>query len=68
MKNVIWAPFGAILALAVAAPALAQDDGGPVDWTGPYIGGSFGYTFQKSDNNEHLRFDTDADEVGSLSG
>ncbi|SEI87767.1 outer membrane immunogenic protein [Sphingobium sp. AP50] len=60
MKTIAFAPLGATLALALATPAVAQDSGA-VDWTGPYVGGSFGYTFQKSDNNEHLRFDTDAD-------
>ncbi|MDI1295869.1 MAG: outer membrane beta-barrel protein [bacterium] len=56
------APLGATLALVLAAaPALAQSDTGAVDWTGPYIGGSFGYNWQKSDNEEHLRFDTNAD-------
>ncbi|MBV2147335.1 outer membrane beta-barrel protein [Sphingobium sp. AS12] len=55
------APLGATLALVLAAtPALAQDSG-TVDWTGPYVGGSFGYNWQKSDQGEHLRFDTDAD-------
>lgn len=61
MKSKYVAPVGATLALALAAPAMAQQDGGPVDWTGPYVGGSFGYNFQKSDGEEHIRFDTDGD-------
>lgn len=61
MKSKYVAPVGATLALALAAPAMAQDGGGPVDWTGPYVGGSFGYNFQKGDGEEHIRFDTDGD-------
>lgn len=59
MRALYFAPLGA-MALALAAPAFAQDSDA-VDWSGPYVGGSIGYTFQKSDNNEHLRFDTNAD-------
>ncbi|KFL48460.1 hypothetical protein IL54_3892 [Sphingobium sp. ba1] len=40
---------------------MAQDSTGAVDWTGPYIGGSFGYNWQKNDGEEHIRFDADAD-------
>lgn len=60
MKLTLIAPLGATLSLVLAMPAMAQDSA-PVDWTGPYIGGSFGYTFQKKDGAEHLRFDTDGD-------
>ncbi|NWK95521.1 porin family protein [Sphingobium lactosutens] len=60
MKLIAIAPLGATLAFALATPALAQDNGG-VDWTGPYVGVSFGKTWQKKDGGEHLRFDTDAD-------
>ncbi|WP_088182764.1 outer membrane protein [Sphingobium sp. Z007] len=60
MKLTFIAPLGATLAMAFSMPAVAQDSAG-VDWTGPYIGGSFGYNWQKKDGNEHLRFDTDAD-------
>lgn len=60
MKNLAIAPIGAALALAMAAPAMAQDNG-PVDWTGPYVGVSFGKTWQKNDGDEHLRFDTNRD-------
>jgi outer membrane immunogenic protein len=55
-----FAPLGAALAFALATPALAQETNG-VDWTGPYVGGSFGYTFQKKDGGEHLRFDANGD-------
>lgn len=58
MKLNIIAPIGATLAVALAMPAQAQE---AVDWTGPYVGGSFGYAFQSGDNDEHLRFDTDGD-------
>lgn len=61
MKNSILAPIGAMMALGLSMPAIAQDSGGAVDWTGPYVGGSFGYNWQKSDGAEHLRFDTDGD-------
>lgn len=61
MKNMLIAPLGATLALALATPAFAQ--GEKVDWTGPYVGGSFGYNWQKSDNQENLRFDTNGDGV-----
>lgn len=60
MKIKMLAPVGAVMALGLSMPAMAQD-GGAVDWTGPYVGGSFGYNWQKSDGGEHLRFDTDAD-------
>lgn len=56
-----FAPLCATLVCALATPAIAQSDTGGVDWTGPYVGGSFGYNWQKGDNNEHLRFDTNAD-------
>ncbi|WP_311270804.1 outer membrane beta-barrel protein [Sphingobium sp. WCS2017Hpa-17] len=60
MKLTLIAPLGATLALVLAMPAAAQDST-PADWTGPYIGGSFGYNWQKKDGGEHLRFDADAD-------
>lgn len=60
MKSLAIAPIGATLALVLAAPAVAQDSG-PVDWTGPYVGVSFGKTWQKNDGDEHLRFDTNRD-------
>lgn len=61
MKLKFVAPMCATLACAFAMPAMAQSDTGAVDWTGPYVGGSFGYNWQKSDNGEHLRFDTNGD-------
>lgn len=61
MKFTTLAPLGATLALVLAAPAFAQDDSGKVDWTGPYVGGSLGYSWQPSDKNEQIGFDTDGD-------
>lgn len=48
----------AALALAAAAPALAQVEG---DWSGFYVGGQLGYGFQPSDNSESILFDTTLD-------
>ena len=48
----------ALLATALASPALAQDSG---DWTGFYIGGHVGYAFQPNDDDETILFDTDLD-------
>lgn len=61
MKLSHFAPLGATLAFVLATPVVAQDSTGAVDWTGPYIGGSFGYNWQKNDGEEHIRFDADAD-------
>ncbi|MEG8220863.1 outer membrane beta-barrel protein [Sphingomonas sp. HH69] len=61
MKLSHFAPLGATLAFVLATPVMAQDSTGAVDWTGPYIGGSFGYNWQKSDGEEHIRFDADGD-------
>lgn len=40
-----------------AAPAAAQT----ADWTGGYVGGQIGYSFQPSDSNERIVFDTNLD-------
>lgn len=61
MKIVAFASLGATVALALAMPSYAQDVGVATDWTGPYVGGSFGYNWQKKDGGEHLRFDANAD-------
>ena len=60
MKISIFASAAITSAAALSAPAMAQS-ADAVDWTGLYVGGSLGYTFQDNDNDEHLRFDTDAD-------
>lgn len=67
MSLIIRASMGAAIALSMAAPALAQSDAaGEANWTGPYVGGSLGYSWQpnnKRDGNETLAFDTNGDGV-----
>jgi outer membrane immunogenic protein len=58
MKYALSALFGGSSLLLAAAPAAAQD---AEDWTGPYIGGSFGLGAQKNDRNENVVFDTNLD-------
>lgn len=58
--------IGATAMFSLAMPALAQEEAamGSTDWTGPYIGGSLGYSWQPNtnrDGNESLAFDTDGD-------
>ncbi|EQB32112.1 outer membrane protein [Sphingobium ummariense] len=63
MKFTAFAPAGAVLALALASPAIAQDDAGDV-WTGPYIGGTLGYNWQPNNTAndvEQVYFDTNGD-------
>jgi outer membrane immunogenic protein len=64
MKKLMTASLGA-LAIAVATPALAQSDV-TTDWTGPYVGGSLGYSWQPNfdrDTREIVAFDTNNDGV-----
>lgn len=61
MKNLMKVPIGAMVALVLASPALAQDDAGEKNWTGPYAGGSIGLARPDDKGGEHLRFDTDGD-------
>ncbi|CAN5344189.1 outer membrane beta-barrel protein [soil metagenome] len=62
MQHIIKSLAGAAMTLALAAPAMAQSDmGDKVDWTGPYVGGALGYSWQPKDNDETIRFDTDGD-------
>lgn len=64
MKNWLIAPLGATVALTLAFPAVAQDDaGGKVDWTGPYVGGSLGYSWGGKTGREQIGFDTNGDGV-----
>jgi outer membrane immunogenic protein len=44
----------------MATPAFAQETTDE-DWSGPYIGGSFGLAAQANDRNENVLFDTDLD-------
>ncbi|HUD95284.1 outer membrane protein [Sphingobium sp.] len=64
MKFKSIAPLGATLFLVLAAPAMAQDDAGSPDWTGPYVGGSLGYNWlpnNKANDLEQVYFDTNGD-------
>lgn len=64
MKLGYFVPVGTIALFALATPALAQDDAGSPDWTGPYVGGSLGYNWQPNNTAndvEQLYFDTDGD-------
>jgi len=64
MKFNLIAPLGATLAIALAMPAMAQDDAGDPSWTGPYIGGSLGYNWQPdriANATEQVYFDTNGD-------
>jgi outer membrane immunogenic protein len=47
-----------LLGGVAATPAAAQTAG---DWSGVYVGGRVGYSFQPSDNNETILFDTNLD-------
>lgn len=49
------------LALVAAAPAMAQDGEYNDDWTGIYVGGSFGMGVQSNNNDEIVQFDTNRD-------
>ncbi|UZK66008.1 outer membrane protein [Sphingomonas sp. M1-B02] len=55
MRTLNGALLGAIGLMAFTAPAFAQDQ----EFSGPYIGGSLGHTFQRSDNDETVQFDRD---------
>lgn len=63
MKYIIKAPLGAMVALALSTPVLAQDGAGSGErnWTGPYVGGSIGLGRVDNKRNEQLTFDTDGD-------
>jgi outer membrane immunogenic protein len=52
-----------LIAGLMSAPAFAQESEAG-DWTGPYVGGALGYSWQPNgdrDTNERLAFDTNAD-------
>jgi outer membrane immunogenic protein len=50
----------AVLALG-ATSAAAQDTTAPANWTGFYVGGQLGYTWQPSDGDEAVTFDRNGD-------
>lgn len=62
MRNLklLGAGIGA-LAIAAASPALAQDSYGENEFSGVYVGGSFGYTVMDSNSDEIVVFDTNRD-------
>ena len=60
------APLSTILLVGAAAPAFAQDEAPAKDWTGVYVGGSIGMSWQPNydrETLERLRFDTNGDGV-----
>lgn len=72
MRNKFLGVSAAVAALLLSAPAFAQDEGSSSSgadsnagsWTGPYVGGSLGYSWQPNygrDRNETMVFDTDGD-------
>lgn len=50
----------AAVAIASAAPAFAQS-AKPASWTGFYVGGRAGYSFQPGDGDETIKFDNNLD-------
>lgn len=56
MRNYLMAG-AALVTLAAASPAAAQD----VNWSGGYVGGRIGYAFGSDDGGERLLFDTNLD-------
>lgn len=61
MKNLMKAPLGAMVALVLVTPAMAQDVAGERNWTGPYVGGSIGLGWPDDKSDETLVFDTNGD-------
>jgi outer membrane immunogenic protein len=63
MNKFSLATLPILIAGFMTTPALAQDEDAG-NWTGPYIGGSLGYSWQPNisrDTNESLVFDTNSD-------
>lgn len=62
MRTLMGAGIGA-LALGAALPAAAQDTYSDYNdnWTGVYVGGSFGYGVQSNDAGSFVQFDTNLD-------
>lgn len=60
IRALMGAGIGA-LALGIAVPASAQSADYNDDWTGFYVGGSFGYGAQSNDAGSFVQFDTNLD-------
>lgn len=60
MKAFVSASTVLVMLAATATPASAQTPAAG-SWTGPYVGGHIGYSFQPSDNDETIQFDTNLD-------
>jgi outer membrane immunogenic protein len=56
MKAMLGLLASAGALMAISTPAAAQEAD---SWTGPYVGGRLGYSFQGDDDNETILFDTD---------
>jgi outer membrane immunogenic protein len=64
MKKMLFASLSATLVAGLSVPAFAQDAAPSGDWTGPYVGGSLGLSWQPNydrDTLETLTFDTNGD-------
>ena len=61
MKSNIFSGLAVVSALALSAPALAQDE--EKMWEGPYVGASIGIGAQSNDRSEQVAFDTNLDDV-----
>lgn len=59
MKAYVYLPLALAITGGLAVPALAQS--AEKNWTGPYVGGQLGYSFQPSDRGESVLFDTNRD-------
>ncbi len=59
MKITNYLRLAATSLAVLSAPVYAQSE--DEDWTGPYIGGSFGLAAQNNDRNESVLFDTNRD-------
>ena len=55
------AGLSAVLLASAVSPAMAQSADEPIDWNGPYIGGSVGYNWVGKSSNETIRFDSNRD-------
>ena len=58
LKTALHLASGAAALMIAAGPAAAQER---APWTGPYVGGQLGYTFNSEEKNETIEFDTNLD-------